>query len=307
MVNRSGKVTYFAALNQLSPVGRWVCHMLLIQSTQDLAQFRERQAGKNVGFVPTMGALHEGHLSLVRKSLQETDQTVVSIFVNPTQFNQQEDLENYPRTLDRDLELLEQVGCHAVFLPSVEMLYPNGAQSRSFNFGTLDQLMEGSGRPGHFEGMATVVTRFFELLKPQYAYFGEKDFQQLCIVQHVVEQEGWDVTIVPCSISREPDGLAMSSRNMRLTAAERKSAGEINKRIRPYIKELKHPNTDIKAWEEKVSAALNTIEHLSVEYVTVCFSDNLQHASTTNSARPMRVFVAVRCGIVRLIDNYPLD
>ena len=151
------------------------CEMLLIQSTQDLAHFRAAANGKTTGFVPTMGALHEGHLSLVRHSMQENELTVVSIFVNPTQFNQREDLDNYPRTLDQDLKLLEEIGCDIVFLPTVEMLYPDGATSRSFVFGQLDELMEGSGKPGHFEGLATVVTRLFELLVPPRAYFGATD------------------------------------------------------------------------------------------------------------------------------------
>ncbi len=155
--------------------------------------------------------------------------------------------------------------------------------------------------------MATVVTRFFELLAPQRAYFGEKDFQQLCIVRHVVEQEGWQVEIVPCPIARESDGLAMSSRNMRLSAEERASAGEINQRMRPYLEELKLGHTAIARWQEKVAAELNTIPHVCVEYVIVCHSDTLQQAHEVPSQRPMRVFVAVKCGIVRLIDNYPLD
>lgn len=278
--------------------------MIEIDSLQSLYDFRQSLNG-TLGFVPTMGALHAGHLSLVEKSLSMTDHTLVSIYVNPTQFNQSEDLDKYPRTLDRDLELLKVAGCHAVLLPSENMLYPEGLKSRTFEFGTLAQEMEGNGRPGHFEGMATVVTKFFDLVKPDFAFFGEKDYQQLCIVREVVKQENWPVEIVPCAISREDDGLAMSSRNLRLTNDQRDSAGKINQIILDHIAAL-GPKDNIEAWERECAAALNAIPHLDTEYVMVCDTKRLLRVQNLDSSPTARVFVAVRCGKVRLIDNFPV-
>ncbi|MGB2445004.1 MAG: pantoate--beta-alanine ligase, partial [Schleiferiaceae bacterium] len=201
--------------------------MQRISSLTELDLWKGRLHGETLGFVPTMGALHEGHLSLVQLSLDRGAKTLVSIYVNPTQFNNPEDLAKYPNTLEKDLEMLEAMGCDAVFLPTAEMLYPEGLKSRAFSFGCLDLNMEGAGRPGHFEGMATVVTKFFELIQPDFAIFGEKDYQQLCIVRHVVAEENWPVEIVPGPIVREPDGLAMSSRNLRLSEVERQEAATI--------------------------------------------------------------------------------
>ena len=187
-----------------------------------------KKEGKTIGFVPTMGALHAGHLALTEKALAGNDITVVSIFVNPTQFNDKNDLLNYPRDLEKDLRKLESVGCDIVFYPEVKEMYPE-PDRRTFDFGKLASVMEGAHRPGHFNGVAQVVSKFFDILKPHRAYFGEKDYQQLAIIREMVRQLSMPVEIVPCSIVREPDGLAMSSRNQLLTPNQRASAPLIAK------------------------------------------------------------------------------
>ena len=277
-----------------------------IRSIEELARWKSEAREKKLGFVPTMGALHEGHLSLVRLSQSKCDRTLVSIYVNPTQFNKAEDLEKYPNTLEEDLLALEAQGCDAVFLPDAAMLYPDGLKSRSFDFKGLDRYMEGEGRPGHFEGMATVVTRFFDLIEPDCAIFGEKDFQQLSIIKQVVAQERWPVEIVPAAISREPDGLAMSSRNMRLTAHERKDAAQIFKRLQSAISKLNALEWTPETFEAACIKALNAVPALNVEYVRCCDALTLQPLDQFDASRSSRVFAAVQCGKVRLIDNLPL-
>jgi pantoate--beta-alanine ligase len=178
----------------------------------------------NIGFVPTMGALHSGHVSLIKLSVQQCNITVCSIFVNPAQFNDKNDLLNYPRTTEKDLLLLEQAGCNAVFIPEVEEIYPFNLPMQHYDFGIIEHVMEGEHRPGHFNGMANVVQRLFDIVKPDFAFFGEKDFQQLCVVKLLVKLLNLPITIVPGKIIRESDGLAMSSRNMLLTNNERAEA-----------------------------------------------------------------------------------
>src|SRR5690606_11291701 len=184
-------------------------------------------SGKKIGFVPTMGALHQGHISLVKESVKQNDFTVVSIFVNPTQFNNSKDLKNYPRTEGADIRLLEKSGCDAAFFPTPEHIYPFGEKSENFNFHGLENQMEGKFRPGHFDGVATVVKRFFEIIAPDRAYFGEKDFQQLRVIQELVKNLNLTVEIIPVPIIREEDGLAMSSRNTRLTEEMREESPKI--------------------------------------------------------------------------------
>ncbi|MAD31261.1 MAG: pantoate--beta-alanine ligase [Cryomorphaceae bacterium] len=277
-----------------------------IRSIEELARWKSKEREKKTGFVPTMGALHDGHLSLVRLSQSICDRTIVSIYVNPTQFNKVEDLAAYPNTLEADLRALEALGCDAVFLPSAQMLYPDGLKSRRFDFNGLDHFMEGAGRPGHFEGMATVVTRFFELIEPDFAVFGEKDYQQLSIIKQVVTNEDWSVEIVPGPISREADGLAMSSRNMRLLPQERKEAAQIYAVLSASISRLKLHGNSPKVFENQCTEALNAIPSIQVEYVSCCDAATLQPLEEFNTSRPARVFAAVQCGKVRLIDNLPL-
>lgn len=279
--------------------------MQRISSLAELDLWKNRLHGHTLGFVPTMGALHEGHLSLVQLSLDRGAKTLVSIYVNPTQFNNPEDLAKYPNTLDKDLELLEAMGCDAVFLPTAEMLYPEGLKSRVFSFGCLDLNMEGAGRPGHFEGMATVVTKFFELIQPDFAIFGEKDYQQLCIVRHVVAEEHWPVEIVPGAIVREADGLAMSSRNLRLSEVEREEAATIYAVLSKACAEAERFES-VAELKSHCVEALNAVPSLTVEYIECCDEKELQPVGELDPKTPTRLFAAVQCGNVRLIDNLPL-
>lgn len=279
--------------------------MQRISSLAELDLWRGRLHGETLGFVPTMGALHEGHLSLVQLSLDRGAKTLVSIYVNPTQFNNPEDLAKYPNTLEKDLEMLETMGCDAVFLPTAEMLYPEGLKSRVFSFGCLDLNMEGAGRPGHFEGMATVVTKFFELIQPDFAIFGEKDYQQLCIVRHVVTEEHWPVEIVPGPIVREADGLAMSSRNLRLSEVERQEAATIYAVLSKACAEAERFE-GVAELKSHCVEALNAVPSLTVEYIECCDEKELQPVAELDPKTPTRLFAAVHCGNVRLIDNLPL-
>ena len=279
--------------------------MQRISSLVELGLWKGRLHGETLGFVPTMGALHEGHISLVQLSLDRGAKTLVSIYVNPTQFNNPEDLAKYPNTLEKDLEMLESIGCDAVFLPTAEMLYPEGLKSRAFSFGCLDLNMEGAGRPGHFEGMATVVTKFFELIQPDFAVFGEKDYQQLCIIRHVVAEENWPVEIIPGPIIREVDGLAMSSRNLRLTPYEREQAATIYAVLSKACNEV-DGFTDVETLKNYCFETLNSEPSLAVEYIECCDALKLQPVEKLDPTIPMRLFAAVRCGNVRLIDNLPL-
>ena len=279
--------------------------MQRISSLVELGLWKGRLHGETLGFVPTMGALHEGHISLVQLSLDRGAKTLVSIYVNPTQFNNPEDLAKYPNTLEKDLEMLESTGCDAVFLPTAEMLYPEGLKSRAFSFGCLDLNMEGAGRPGHFEGMATVVTKFFELIQPDFAVFGEKDYQQLCIIRHVVAEENWPVEIIPGPIIREVDGLAMSSRNLRLTPYEREQAATIYAVLSKACNEV-DGFTDVETLKNYCFETLNSEPSLAVEYIECCDALKLQPVEKLDPTIPMRLFAAVRCGNVRLIDNLPL-
>ena len=280
--------------------------MKLLRTISELNEWRLHTEGQSLGFVPTMGALHEGHFSLAESSLNGCGLTLVSIYVNPTQFNNAEDLQNYPNTLDADLEALQAMNVDAVYLPQQAELYPDGPVSRQFDFGTLGTFMEGAGRPGHFEGMATVVTRFFEIIKPDYAYFGEKDFQQLAIIRYVVATEGWPVVICPGETVREADGLAMSSRNLRLTEAERLDAGKINRIVGLWRAEGNWSKSTPQAEKDLLQKRLNEVASLNTEYVEIANPKTLVPLQSFSEAESARVFIAVGCGKVRLIDNYPL-
>lgn len=280
--------------------------MTVLRSLLELNSWRAQLGEQMVGFVPTMGALHKGHISLVQQSLSNCDITLVSIYVNPTQFNNPEDLAKYPSTLENDLALLQAVGDVVVYLPQQIDLYPNGLASRSFNFGSLGQFMEGAGRPGHFEGMATVVTRFFEIVKPHKAFFGEKDFQQLAIIKHVVADENWPVEIIPGATIREEDGLAMSSRNLRLSSAQRSSAKEIHAILSAWISTTDFSKCDPNEAQTTLVQEINSVPHLEVEYLAFSHSSTLAPVDSFDLSVPTRAFTAVQCGNVRLIDNLPL-
>ncbi len=259
-----------------------------------------RMAGHTIGLVPTMGALHEGHLTLVRRSVEENDITVVSVFVNPTQFNNPSDLDKYPRDLDRDAALLQEAGCKLIFAPAVEEIYSpeEMATSFEFDFQGLDRVMEGRFRPGHFNGVVQIVSKLFRIVAPHKAYFGEKDFQQLAIIRHMTKAMGFDLEIVACPIVREPSGLAMSSRNERLLPEEREIAAGISKVLvecRTFVPE-KMPQ-QVREWVED---QLNAIDGLRLEYFEIANSNTLQTALTWEE--PTVGCVAVFCGDVRLID-----
>lgn len=259
-----------------------------------------RKQGKTIGFVPTMGALHDGHAALVKFCASENDVCVVSLFVNPTQFNNKEDLRLYPRTLEADCLLLESIGAGIVFAPTEEEMYPE-PDSRVFNFGLLDRVMEGRFRPGHFNGVAQVVSKLFDFVKPQRAYFGEKDFQQLAIVRELVKQLQLPVTIVGVPIVREPGGLALSSRNARLSAEERTHAAQIYGILQESV-----PMTDTETPEgltDWVVAQVNSVPGLEVEYFGIADGDTLQSISSWGDSDYVVGCIAVYCGEVRLIDN----
>ena len=253
-----------------------------------------------IGLVPTMGALHDGHISLVEKAVSENQVVVVSIFVNPTQFNDKKDLEKYPRNLNADLKLLEKTGCQVVFAPKAEEIYPE-PDTRKFNFGDLETVMEGKHRPGHFNGVAQVVSKLFEIVCPNKAYFGLKDFQQLAIIKNMTAQLNLPVEIVACPIVREESGLAMSSRNELLTTEERKNAAVISETLFK-AKEL----TKEKSVHELVNWVTETINknwYLTVEYVEIVDDIQLQPVKSWDENSRKICCVAVFCGKVRLIDN----
>jgi pantoate--beta-alanine ligase len=259
-----------------------------------------RAAGKSIGLVPTMGALHFGHLSIVDCCSKINDVTVVTIFVNPSQFNDPKDLENYPRDLDRDLRLLEQTCCDIVFVPSEKDVYPE-PDCREFDFGSLDKVMEGLYRPGHFNGVARVVSRLFEIIKPDRAYFGEKDIQQLAVIRKLTGMLNIPVEIAACPTVRESDGLAMSSRNVLLDGEQRKSAVLINQTLKQAARKRGVMTGDIKKW---VTDTINSDPFLDIEYFEIVDGKDLQPVNDRDQLRDDLIgCIAVRAGRVRLINN----
>lgn len=261
-----------------------------------------RKEGK-LGFVPTMGALHPGHLSLVTKSLSECENTIVSIFVNPTQFNNADDLKNYPRDFDQDSRLLEQIGCRYIFAPEVEEMYPE-SDLRNFDFGDLDKTMEGEHRPGHFNGVGQIVSKLFDAVEPDRAYFGEKDFQQLAIIRELTRQLQYPIEIIACPTFREKDGLAMSSRNQLLNP-EKRAAAPIIFQVLSEVKSRVKTST-IKEVKEYVESAFSNSEHLELEYFQIVDSLSLHEVSNWEGAKHLTACIAAFAGKVRLIDNIQL-
>lgn len=260
----------------------------------------QRKEGKKIGLVPTMGALHEGHASLVRRAVAENEIVVVSDFVNPTQFNDKNDLLKYPRTLDADCELLEREGADYVFAPSVEEIYPE-PDTRQFSYAPLDTVMEGKFRPGHFNGVCQIVSKLFMIVEPDRAYFGEKDFQQLAIIREMVKQMNFPLQIVGCPIVREADGLALSSRNARLSAEERAFALNISQTLfksREYA--LSH---SVKETQTFVEEAIAESEGLRLEYFEIVDGLTLQRIENWDDTDYAVGCITVFCGEVRLIDN----
>ena len=276
--------------------------MEIIYSGTALSQLIEelKQKGKTIGFVPTMGALHMGHLSLVEKAGNSCDVVIVSIFVNPTQFNNQNDLKRYPRTLAKDAELLANTSCNYIFAPSVEEIYPE-PDTRIFDFGMLDKVMEGAFRPGHFNGVAQVVSRLFDILKPHKAFFGEKDFQQLAIIKEMVRKFNYGIEIVPCSIVREADGLAMSSRNMLLSEIHRKKVPIISHTLFESCNFAK--SNDVDKTMEFVIERINSVSELKVEYFNIVDGNTLQPVENWDASEYIVGCITVFAGEIRLIDN----
>lgn len=264
--------------------------------------FDDRKKGKSVGLVPTMGALHEGHASLVEKSVKDNEITVVSVFVNPTQFNDPKDLSSYPRDIDADCKLLEEVGADYVFTPSVDEMYPT-PDTRHFEFPPVSTVMEGAHRPGHFNGVCQVVSRLFYITRPDKAYFGEKDWQQIAVVKAMVKSLNLNVEIVECPIIRDTDGLARSSRNALLSTDERKIAPNIFKALKESIEYSKKHN--INETHDYVVEKINAINGLEVEYFEIVDGDTLQTVSDWNDSNYIVGCITVYCGKrpVRLIDH----
>ena len=278
--------------------------MKVLHTIQDLkAELKAyRNEGKSVGLVPTMGALHAGHASLVERSVRENDVTVVSVFVNPTQFNDKNDLAKYPRTLEKDCELLEEKGATIAFAPSVEEVYPE-PDTRVFSYPPTDEVMEGGFRPGHFNGVCQVVSKLFMMVEPDRAYFGEKDFQQIAVIKRMVEDQKFPLEICPCPIVREESGLALSSRNSLLTLEEKDIAVNISKTLFASLEYAKnHSLEETKQW---VIDTLNGIDGLEVQYYEIVDGTSLASLKEWEDSNDVVGCITVFCGQipVRLIDN----
>lgn len=276
--------------------------MLIVQTIAELKACLngEREQGHSVGLVPTMGALHAGHASLVERSVKENDVTVVSIFLNPTQFNDKKDLERYPRTLEADCLLLEKCGAQVVFAPSVEEVYPE-PDTRVFSYPPTDSVMEGAFRPGHFNGVCQIVSKLFDYVEPDRAYFGEKDYQQICVIRRMVEDLKMDINIVACPVIREESGLARSSRNTLLSDEERQLAAHIYR----VLSESRKKQMSVAETHDFVVREIDAIEGLKVQYFSIVDGLTLADVSTWDDAESVVGCITVYCGAVpiRLIDH----
>lgn len=276
--------------------------MKVFNSIKNTNEFlsKERSKGRTIGFVPTMGALHEGHLELMRKTKQENDILACSIFVNPIQFNNKEDLKKYPRTLEDDIRKLNSIGCDILFTPSTKEMYPE-EEKTIYDFGNLDKVMEGMHRHGHFNGVAIVVKKLFDIIQPDKAYFGEKDFQQLVIIQTLVKQLKLSVEIIPCPIVREKDGLAMSSRNERLSPDERKSAPIIFKTLQDAKNNFS--KFSIEEIKKHVASKINSNPGMKLEYFEIVDKQSLLPVKNLTDSKNCIACIALFLGKIRLIDN----
>jgi len=275
--------------------------MKVFYQYKELNVTKNKYPARSIGLVPTMGALHEGHITLVKRALEDNDLVLVSIFVNPTQFDNKNDLKNYPKTLESDLSKLQTLGENVwVYAPEADDLYSNKIEPKTYNFGKLETTMEGAHREGHFQGVATVVQKLFEALQPTIAYFGEKDYQQLQIINALVEQENIPVIIIPCPIIRHKDGLAMSSRNKRLNIKERAMAPVIYETLQKAValKDI-HSPTEIESWITEFFALQPDFD---LEYFSIANIQTLEKVSALNGSKT-RAFIAIKLGGVRLIDN----
>jgi pantoate--beta-alanine ligase len=280
--------------------------MKIFNTKQELKSYlnAQKERTKTIGLVPTMGALHQGHLSLIKKAKRKNDVVVVSIFVNPTQFDKKEDLTNYPKTIENDTKLLESVSCDVLFFPSVEEIYEDHVSSERFDFDGLEHLMEGKFRQGHFDGVGTIVKKLFEIVTPHQAYFGQKDFQQLQIIKKMVKKHHLNVKIKGCAIFREEDGLAMSSRNTRLSKEHRVAAPFVYKVLKKVRKKFATENTDkVTEWVEN---QFKKHPLLNLEYFTIAAEKSLETIKNKESNKKNRAFIAVFASEIRLIDNIRL-
>lgn len=279
--------------------------MKVLKSKKTLIDYveRQREMGKKIGFAPTMGALHEGHLSLYKAAKKENDEVISSIFVNPTQFNNPDDFQKYPKTLEKDLELLEKAGVDAVYVPNVEEMYPDGLNSKKYDFDGLEKEMEGKYRPGHFDGVGTIVEELFRQVQPHNAYFGEKDYQQLAIIKKMVEKTNLPVKIHGIPTLREEDGLAMSSRNVRLTETQRKEATIIYEtltKVKEWFKVL-----SLEEIKQRVTDIFRN-SNFELEYFVIADEETLKEANAIDEDKEYRAFIVAYADTVRLIDNMHL-
>jgi pantoate--beta-alanine ligase len=285
--------------------------MIIARTVSELQKHIADALNKNmqIGFVPTMGALHKGHIALAERCVKENDWSVCSVFVNPTQFNNPEDLKHYPRTEEEDLKMLEKARCQLVFIPSVEEMYPN-RQLLDIHFGELENILEGKYRPGHFQGVATIVYKLFRLVNPHRAYFGEKDFQQLMIIMQLVRRMNLTVEIIPCPTVREADGLALSSRNIRLTSEERQAAPVIYQVLITALNQYRQ-GKEIAAIREEVKKRIEEKKVFALEYFEIASIDTsagtISVLQKNQQAENVRAFIAVHAKGVRLIDNMALE
>lgn len=280
--------------------------MIILRTVNDVREFvaRERGRGASVGLVPTMGALHEGHLSLVERAVKGNDVSIVSVFVNPTQFNNPTDLSTYPRQEEEDFKLLAQSGVTAVFAPPVEEVYPGGPDAQPkhvFDLGMAAEVMEGKYRPGHFQGVAQIVSLLFRIVAPDRAYFGEKDFQQIAVIRNMIKSEGINVDIIACPIKRADDGLALSSRNSLLTPEQRRIAPEIHAALKYSVEYSK--SHSVRATHDTVVERLNAVPELEVEYFEIVDGRTLAPIDEWEESPWVVGCITVYCGKVRLIDN----
>ena len=279
--------------------------MKVLKSKKTLIDYveRQREMGKKIGFAPTMGALHQGHLSLYKAAKKENDEVISSIFVNPTQFNNPDDFQKYPKTLEKDIELLEKAGVDAVYVPNVDEMYPDGLNSKKYDFEGLENEMEGKYRPGHFDGVGTIVEELFRQVQPHNAYFGEKDYQQLAIIKKMIEKTKLPVKIHGVPTLREEDGLAMSSRNVRLTETQRKEATIIYEtltKVKEWFKVI-----SLEEIKQKVTDIFRN-SNFELEYFVIADEETLKEANAIDENREYRAFIVAYAGEVRLIDNMHL-
>ena len=279
--------------------------MKVLKSKKTLIDYveRQREMGKKIGFAPTMGALHQGHLSLYKAAKKENDEVISSIFVNPTQFNNPDDFQKYPKTLEKDIELLEKAGVDAVYVPNVEEMYPDGLNSKKYDFDGLENEMEGKYRPGHFDGVGTIVEELFRQVQPHNAYFGEKDYQQLAIIKKMVEKTKLPVKIHGVPTLREEDGLAMSSRNVRLTETQRKDATiiyETLEKVKEWFKVI-----SLEEIKQKVTDIFRN-SNFELEYFVIADEEMLKEANAIDENKEYRAFIVAYADTVRLIDNMHL-